>query len=272
MPQRATYNVLSTIKATDTVWDDTHEAEIEGHASLLLFTVRGASADFLATAPDHAGISHGQVEGVVTPIADATSSQLVDPIDALTDDAGIDDQPTTVSFDVDGGVYERFQDLITPFRVIIETEQMLVTAVVDGATEDTWTVIRAINGTSIAAHATDVAILHLVGPETEEFRVDDASAFAVNDVLKVATGGAERMLVTARNETTDIIAVKRGIWGTTPVDIADNANLWDVIDDVKVLAAIASVSTELRVLGHGDKYPEGDFTDNRIPLLAADFA
>ncbi len=273
MPQRTSYTILSSRNpATDTVFDDEFEIDLEAETNLLLMNVLGGSAAFLATAPINVGINHGQVEIVVTAIADATSSQLVNPTSGLIDEAGNIDA-VVLTFDVDGGDYERFQDLITPFRVLIETEQLLVTNVVDGATEDAWTVIRGINGTTAATHVDGSIVLHLVGPETEEFRVDDASAFAVNDVLKVATGGAERLLVTARNETTDIIAVKRGLWNTTPVDIADNANLWDVIDDVKVQAAVTSASaTDYRLIGAADKDGSGDVTDKRIPLLAADFA
>ncbi len=271
MPQHDEYIVLSTLSlATDTIFDDDFEADLEGEAEILTFKVRGASTDFLTTAPDDDTPSNGYVAGVVVPIADATSTELVNASTAALDEAGdIDDVELT--FDVDGGNYERFQDLEVPFRVIIGTEQMLVTAVVDGATEDGWTVIRGINGTTNVLHLDGAIFTHLIGPETEEFRVDDASSFAVNDVLKVATGGTERLLVTARNETTDIIAVKRGIWGTTPVDIAENANLWDVMDDVKVHAAIASGNSDVRVLGTALKYPDGDFTDNRVPLLIADF-
>ena len=173
---------------------------------------------------------------------------------------------------MDGGNYERFQDIAIPFRVIVGTEQMLVTAVVDGATEDAWTVIRAINGTTLAIHVDNAVFTHLIGPETDTFRVDDASSFAANDVLKVATGGAERIFVVSRNETTDMIVVKRGYWNTTPVDIADNANLWDVIDDIKVQAAVTSASaTDYRLVGAADKDGDADTTDNRIPLLVADF-
>jgi hypothetical protein len=177
-----------------------------------------------------------------------------------------------VEFDVDGGVYELFQDLALPFRVLIETEQMLVTAVVDGATEDTWTVIRGINGTTVAAHATDVAVLHLIGPETDRFRIDDAANVEVNDVIKIATGGTERMLITAKSEVNEVIVVKRGIWGTTPAAIANNANIWAVMDDVKIKAAIAAANSDLRVLDQPNKWPEGDVTDNRVPLRASDFS
>jgi hypothetical protein len=271
MPQRTSYTILSKIKATDVNFDDDYEVDLEGQTNILLFNVLGATADFLTTAPINTGINHGQVEMVITAIADATTSELVNPIAGAIDEAGnvaADD----LTFDVDTDPYERFQDLITPFRVLVETEQMLVTAVVDGATEDAWTVIRGINGTTAATHADGIAILHLVGPETEEFRVDDASSFAVNDIIKIATGGAERMLVTARNETTDIIAVKRGVWNTTPVDIANNANIWMVIDDVKVLAAVTAGNTDVRLIGAADKDGNADVTDKRIPLLAADFA
>ncbi len=274
MPQRASYTILSSRNpATDTVFDDEFEIDLEAETNLLLMNVLGGSAAFLATAPINVGINHGQVEIVVTAIADATSTELVNPINCLIDGAGFNANPVTdVGLDVDGGVYERFQDLITPFKVVVESERMLVVSVSDGATEDTWVVRRAIDGTSIATHADGVTILHYVGPEAEEFRVDDASAFAVNDVIKIATGGAERMLVTARNETTDIIAVKRGIWGTTPVAIADNAVIWDVIDDVKVQAAVTSASaTDYRLVGAADKDGDADVTDNRIPVLLADY-
>ena len=271
MPQRTDYIVQATITADDVNWDDDYEVDLEGSGSLLVFTVEGASSAFLVTAPDAGGIGHGSVQGRVTPLADATSSQLVNPTSGLIDEAGNIDAVVT-AFDVDGGDYERFQDIALPFRVLIETEQMLVTAVVDGATEDAWTVIRGINGTTAATHVDGSVVLHLVGPETDKFRVDDASAFAAGDILKVATGGAERIYVTSRNETTDVIVVKRGYWGTTPVDIADNANLWDVIDDVKIHAAIGVANADLRIIGQADKYPAGDTSDNRIPLVAADFA
>ena len=270
MPQRTEYAVLSNIKATDVNFDDDYEVDIELNANLLSFEVEGASVAFLATAPLHVGVNASEVRGIVVPIIDAASAQLVNASTALLDDATDIDAVDTVIL-VDGGNYERFQDLIVPFRVIVGTEQMLITLVVDGATEDTWTAIRGINGTTAAIHLDGAVFTHLVGPETEEFRVDDASAFAVNDIIKIATGGLERMIVTARNETTDIIAVKRGIWRTTPVDIADNAAVWDVIDDVKVIAAVAAANTDLRLLGNANKDGEGDFTDGRIPLLTADF-
>jgi hypothetical protein len=257
--------------ADDVNWDDDYEVDLEGSGSLLVFTVEGASSAFLVTAPDAGGIGHGSVQGRVTPLADATSTELVNAGTAALDEAA-DIADDTLTFDVDGGNYERFQDIALPFRVIIGTEQMLVTAVVDGATEDTWTVIRGINATTAVLHLDNAIFTHLVGPETDTFRVDDASAFAAGDILKVATGGAERLYVISRNETTDMIVVKRGYWGTTPVDIADNANLWDVIDDVKIHAAIAAANSDLRIIGQADQWPAGDTQDNRIPLVAADFA
>ncbi len=270
MPQRTEYAVLSNIKATDGNFNLDYEVDIEGNANLLSFEVEGASVAFLATAPLHVGVNAGEVRGIVVPVVDATTAELVNASSALIDEAG-DIDAVVLTFDVDGGNYERFQDLDTPFRVMIGTEQLLVTNVVDGATEDTWTVIRGINGTTAAIHLNDVAVTHLIGVETEEFRVDDATTLAVNDIIKIGTGGVERMIVTARNETTDIIAVKRGIWGTAVAAIADNAQIWEVIDDVKVIAAVAAANTDLRLLGNADKYPEGDFTDNRVPLLLADF-
>ena len=271
MPQRTDYIVQATIVADDGNWNLDYEVDLEGSASLLVFTVEGASSAFLVTAPDAGGIDHGVVRGRVTPLADATSGELVNATTALLDEAADIDAVVT-SFDVDLGTYERFQDIALPLRVIIGTEQMLVTAVVDGATEDTWTVIRGINGTTAAIHLDNAIFTHLIGPETDTFRVDDASAFAAGDILKVATGGAERIYVTSRNETTDMLVVKRGYWGTTPVDIADNADLWDVIDDVKIIAAIGVANSDLRIIGQADKWPAGDTSDNRIPLVAADFA
>ena len=271
MPQRTDYIVQATIVADDGNWNLDYEVDLEGSASLLVFTVEGASSKFLVTAPDAGGQGHGVVQGRVTPLADATSGELVNPTSGLIDEAGNIDAVVT-SFDVDGGDYERFQDIALPFRVMVETEQMLVTAVVDGATEDTWTVIRGINATTAATHVDGSTVLHLIGPETDRFRVDDSSAFAAGDILKVATGGAERLYVVSRNETTNVVVFKRGYWGTTPVAIADNADLWDVIDDVKIVAAIGVANSDLRVIGQADKWPAGDTQDNRIPLVAADFA
>lgn len=273
MPQRTSYTILSSRNpATDVVFDDEFEIDLEAQTNLLLMDVLGASAAFLATAPVNAGINHGQVEIVVTAIADATSTELVNASTALLDEVGDIDAVVT-SFDVDGGNYERFQDLETPFRVLIGTEQMLVTTVVDGATEDTWTVIRGINGTTAAIHLDGVAFTHQIGVETEEFRVDDASSFAVGDVIKIETGGAERLLVTARNETTDIIAVTRGIWNTVVAAIPENSIIFDVIDDVKVQAAVTAASaTDYRLIGAADKDGSGDTTDKRVPLLVADFS
>ncbi len=271
MPQRTDYIVVTEKVADDGVWNTEYEVDLEGSASLLVFTVEGASSAFLATAPDAGGIDHGEVRGRVTPLADATSAELVNASTCALDEAGNIDAVVT-SFDVDGAGYEVFQDIATPFRVIVETEQMLVTAVVDGATEDTWTVVRGINATTAATHVDGSVFTHLIGPETDTFRVDDASAFAAGDILKDATGGAERIYVTSRNETTDMLVVKRGYWGTTPVAIADNADLWDVIDDVKIIAAIGVANSDLRVIGQADKWPAGDTQDNRIPLVAADFA
>ena len=270
MPQRTQYSILSNIKATDDNLDDDYEVDLEAETNLLLADVLGASQAFLVTAPENTAINHGQVEIIVTAIADADSTELVNTSECDLDEAG-DIADDTLTFDVDGGNYERFQDIDTPFRVLVGTEQMLVTAVVDGATEDAWTVIRGINGTTAAIHLDGANFTHLIGVETERFRVDDASAFAVNDIIKIATGGAERLLVTARNETTDVIVVSRGIWGTTPVAIAENAELWDVIDDVKVTAAVAAANTDLRLLGNADKDGDADITDNKIPLLIADF-
>ena len=271
MPQRTDYIVANTILADDVNWDDDYEVDLEGSGSLLVFTVEGASTAFLATAPASTNIGTGMVVGRITPLADATSTELVNAGTALLDE-GADIADDTLSFDVDGGNYERFQDIAIPFRVIVGTEQMLVTAVVDGATEDTWTVIRGINATTAATHVDGSTVLHLIGPETDRFRVDDSSAFAAGDILKVATGGAERLYVVSRNETTNVVVFKRGYWGTTPVAIADNANLWDVIDDVKIVAAIGVANSDLRVIGQADKWPAGDTQDNRIPLVAADFA
>lgn len=271
MPQRTQYTLLSDLKATDVNFDDDYEVDLEGEANILLFNVLGASQDFLSTAPENTSVNNGQVEMIITAIADATTSELLNTSTCALDEAG-DIDAVVVSFDVDGAGYEVFQDISTPFRVIVGTEQMLVTAVVDGATEDTWTVIRGINSTTAAIHLDGAAFTHLVGPETNTFRVDDASTFAAGDVFKIATGGAERLLVVSRNETTDMLVVKRGIWGTTPVDIADNGNIWMVIDDVKILASVTAGNTDVRLIGNADKYPEGDVTDNRIPLLAADFA
>jgi hypothetical protein len=272
MPQRTEYIVLSDIKATDTIFDDNFEADIEGQANLLSFTVNGATAAFLATAPAEGGIAHNYVNGVVIPIADAASTGVTAAINGLLDEvAGID--AVVTSFNVDGGNYEQFQNITTPFRAVVGTERMLVTAVVDGATEDTWTVIRGIDGTTAAAHVDGAAFTHYVGPEATFIGVSDASLFAVNDVLKIATGGVERLLVTAKDETADTLTVQRGLWGTTvPAVIADASALWDVIDDVKVIAAVAAANANLRLLGNANKYPEGDTRDNAVPLLAADYA
>jgi hypothetical protein len=271
MPQRTSYIVLSDITADDVVWDDDHEVDAESETEILTLEVRGASAAFLATAPDEGGISNDIVAGIIVPIVDADSTELVDSIAGALDESG-DIDAVDLEFDIDGGNYERFQDITLPFRVVVGTERMLVTAVVDGATEDAWTVIRGIDGTTAAIHLDNAVFAHYIGPEANIIRVDDASSFAAGDVLKVATGGTERILVTARNETTDIITIQRGLWGTTPETvIADNAQLWDVIDDVKVAAAVTSAGG-LRLLEPANKYPEGDTTDSIVPLLASDYA
>jgi hypothetical protein len=270
MPQRSSYQVVNTILADDGNYNLDYEVDLEGAALLGVFTVRGASTAFLATAPASALASQNEVVGEITPIADATSTELVNSTTGLLDGA-VD--AVVVSMDVDGGTYERFQDLTVPFRVVVESERLLVTAVVDGATEDTWTVIRGIDGTTAATHIDGSTVTQYIGPEANEFRVDDASAFAVNDIIKIETGGTERLLVTARNETTDIIAVSRGVWGSViETVIADNAIVFDVIDDVKVFAAIAAANSDLRVAEPALTWPDGDTRDGRVALVAADYA
>lgn len=74
---------------------------------------------------------------------------------ALTLDAAQTISATTVVLDNGSGADSGDDDLVGSI-ILAETEEMLITAITDGGTEDTYTVVRAVNGTTAAAHADNV--------------------------------------------------------------------------------------------------------------------
>jgi len=153
---------------------------------------------------------------------------------------------TTIEFTVDSAAVTVLNvgDYI---RFAASAERMKITAV--DLTNNFITVTRAVEGSAadVAANAQldiayNLAVTSYISADTTVFGVDDATNFAVGRIYKIATGGAERFMVTRIDETNELIEVVRGWEGTVAAVIADNADIWSVYGEEEFLAAIAAAT------------------------------
>jgi len=159
---------------------------------------------------------------------------------AAIDDVGnLDASQTDVTYDTKVGTFPAL-----PFTILIETEQMSVTA--DSGT--VFTVTRAYNGTTGATHVDGLAIAMIVAKIDTKIEFDTLSGVhpPVPYTLKIA---AELMQVTAATAT--VYTVTRGYDGSTAADVSDGDTTTDVV---------GAADTVLHVDGETGTIPTTDFT------------
>ena len=214
-----------TILATPTVVADPDAVVLLAEADTNIADAkwRGASGGHqFASANLDTGISTNVVEVVIVTdadAADATGAVVAAAATTINMAGNMDDSETAMTV-TNGAVFPT-----APFTVIVETEQMRVTAVATHV----LTVTRGYDGTTAAAHVDTTAVTQYIDEATTVFDVDDATTILVGNHLKIATGGTEEMKVTAKS--TNRITVTRGYASTTPAVIANGAAIWKVYGD-----------------------------------------
>jgi hypothetical protein len=222
----------------------TDETALEAEGDIATATVEGVTTPQAGAATKGTDIGSGFAGLMkVTMAADADSTAGV-VASNTTVSSGLDNVTDPVTFNAVSGAV--FNGLTLPFVIICESEQLLVTAISTNAI----TVSRGYDGTTPASHANTTAFKQYIDEATTQFEINDESLFAVGDIIKIETGGTERLLVVAKDATNDILTVRRGYEGTTPAVIADAANIFDVKGWNQLVAALASAGSAYRILGN----------------------
>lgn len=223
----------------------TDETALEAESLIATATVENVSTPQAGAATKGTDID-AKLAGLmkVTMAADADSTTGVTADATTVSGTGLANTTDPVTFNVTSGAV--FDGLSVPFVLICESEQLFVTNIATNAV----TVTRGYDGTTPASHADTTAIKQYIDEATTQFAVGDESLFAVGDIIKMETGGTERLLVTAVDATNSVLTVRRGYEGTTPAVIADAANIFDVIGYNQLVTALASAGSAYRILGN----------------------
>lgn len=223
----------------------TDETALESESDIATATVEGVSTPQAGAATQGTDIG-SKFAGLmkVTMAADADSTVNVAASATTINGTGLANTTDPVTFTVTSGAV--FDGLNLPFVLICESEQLLVTAI---STNDI-TVNRGYDGTTPASHADTTAITHYIDEATTQFEVGATAGFAVGDIIKIETGGTERLLITAIDGTNDVLTVRRGYEGTTAAVIGAAANIFDVKGYNQLVTALASAGSAYRILGN----------------------
>ena len=223
----------------------TDETALEGESDIATATTENVSTPQAGASTKGTDID-SKLAGLmkVTMAADADSTVNVAASATTVAGAGLANTTDPVTFNVTSGAV--FDGLTLPIVLICESEQLFVTNIATNAV----TVTRGYDGTTPASHADTTAIAHYIDEATTQFEVGDESAFAVGDIIKIETGGTERLLVTAKDATNDVLTVRRGYEGTTAAVIGAAANIFDVKGYNQLVTALASAGSAYRILGN----------------------